>query len=191
MLNNKVTFGLENLHIAFKLTDGPTWDTPIAIPGIVRFAPTPEGQQSKFYADNVAYYVVDSNNGYAAELELALIPDVVLAQMLGWDIDDNGALVEIADGIPTRFALMSQVQGDARNRRFVYYDCQAARPSKEEKTKTESIEPNPDMLPLTIFPIDVDDLEIVKAVMELSDTNATAFNAFFDAVYTPTFTPVS
>lgn len=162
-----------------------SWGLPIAIPGAVSFKPKPEGKESKFYADNSSYFVVTSNNGYTADLEIALIPDSVLAEMLGWEIDANGMLIEIADALPKKFALMGQIEGDAKNRRFVYWDCQASRPSKEEKTKGENIEPNTDVLSLTIFPIEIGGKNVVKGVLELSDTNAAAYNAFFDAVTVP------
>jgi len=184
MSKNKVTFGLEKVHIAFVAEDG--WETPVPIPGAVGWSPEPQGESSTFYADNTAYFVVNSNNGYTGELEMALIPDAILAEMLGWEIDSNGALIEISNAIPKKFALLGQVQGDAKNRRFVYYDCLASRPSKELTTKGESVEVTADTLSVTISPIDIDGKMIVKADMELSDTNATAFNGFFGAVYTPT-----
>lgn len=188
-MSNKVTFGLENVHVAFAGATG--YGTPTAIPGAVRFTPSPEGDEVKYYADNVPYFVYTVNNGYKGELEMALVPDAILAEMLGWPIDDNGALIEIDDGTPTKFALMGQVQGDAKNRRFVYYDCQAARPSKEHKTKAETIEPAADTLVLTILPVDMDvDGEtrgVVKGTLELSDTNTAVYNAFFGSVYTPAF----
>ena len=100
----------------------PSWKTPVAIPGAVRWTPTTVGEASTFFADNTAYFVVTSNNGYTGELEMALVPDAVLAEMLGWVIDENGMLVEVSDGIAKKFALIGQVQGDQKNRRFVYYD---------------------------------------------------------------------
>lgn len=42
-----------------------------------------EGDQEVFYADNVAYYTANSNAGYSGELEMASIPNDVLAWMLG------------------------------------------------------------------------------------------------------------
>ncbi len=33
-------------------------------------------------------------------LTMANLPDEILARMLGWEIDDNGMLVEVADGEP-------------------------------------------------------------------------------------------
>lgn len=192
MSQNKVTFGLEKVHIAFfddQATDQPAWKTPVAIPGAVRWTPTAVGEASTFYADNTAYFAVTANNGYTGELEMANVPDAVLAEMLGWEIDENGALIEIADAIPKHFALMGQVQGDKRNRRFVYYDCVASRPAKERTTKNESITPTTDVLNLTISPIEIDDKMIVKGDLELSDTNQAAYNGFFSAVYTPSFAP--
>lgn len=167
-------------------TSGTTsWGTPISIPGAVGWKPKAEGKDSTFYADNQQYYVTTSNNGYTGDLEMALVPDSVLAEMLGWQIDSNGMLVEIADGAAKEFALLGQVEGDEKNRRFVYYNCKASRPAKENKTKGESIEPATDTLSLTITPLEVGGKFIVKGTMELSATNVTAYNTFFNAVTLP------
>ena len=163
------------------------WGIPVHIPGAVRWTPTAQGQESTFYADNGPYFVITANNGYTGELEMALVPKAILAEMLGWEIDDNGMLVEISNATPKRFAMMGQIEGDAANGRFVYYDCQAARPSKEQKTKGETVEPNTDVLKLTVFPIEIDGREMVKGDLELSATNTAVYNGFFDAVYTPVF----
>lgn len=192
MSQNKVTFGLRNVHIAFmdeEAVEQPAWKSPVKIPGAVRWTPEAQGDSSTFYADDTAYFVVTANNGYTGELELANVPDATLAEMLGWSVDDNGMIVEVSDGLPKKFALIGEVQGDKRNRRFVYYDCQASRPAKERTTKSETIEPTTDVLSLTVAPIDIDGKMLVKGEIELSDTNATAYNGFFTSVYTPAFTP--
>lgn len=191
-MTNKVTYGLEQVHIAFRnkeATTQPAWETPIAIPGAVRWTPTAQGQSSTFYADNGPYFVITTNDGYTGELEMALVPDEILAKMLGWVIDDNGMLVEISDGTPKPFALLGQVLGDQRNRRFVYYDCTAQRPAKERTTKGETIEPSTDVLTMTVLPIEIDGRRVVKGDIELNDTNATVYNGFFGAVLKPTITP--
>lgn len=190
MSKNKVKFGLKNVHIAFMDTASetqPAWETPTKVPGAVSFTPEPEGESSPFYADDMIYYVATSNNGYTGELEMANLPDEVLARMFGWEVDDNGMLVEVADGKPEKFALMGEVQGDARNRRFVYYDVQATRPTSEKATKTESTDPNTDTLPVTMSPIEIGEKMVVKGDIELNETNQAAFDGFFDAVYTPVF----
>src|SRR5690606_29113049 len=187
---NKVTFGLEKVHIAFfddQAPQQPAWKTPVPIPGAVRFTPTAVGESTNFYADNTLYFSYTVNNGYTAELEMANVPDAVLAEMLGWEIDENGALIEVSDAIPKHFALMGQIQGDKRNRRFVFYDCVASRPAKERQTKAESITPNTDVLNLTISPIEIGGKMIVRGEMELNDSNSAVFNSFFNAVYVPDF----
>ena len=197
-MGNRVEFGLEQVHIAFldrEATTSPAWQTPIPIPGAVRFIPEPQGEESKFYADNGLYFTEVTNDGYVAELEVALFPDTVLAEMLGWLIDDNGMLVEIADGIPKEFALLAQMEGDQKPRRFVYYRCKASRPTKEIKSKGEGgVEVATDKLSMTILPIEVEiDTEkkrVVKGTLEKDETNAAVFDTFFGDVLLPTVTSV-
>jgi phi13 family phage major tail protein len=172
-------------------TDGTegnvSWGLPQAIPGAVNFSPDPEGEENIFYADNIPYFVVTSNNGYKADIEMALVTDAIMAEMLGWQIDDNGLLLEKSDGTPKKFALMGQIEGDDKNRRFVYYDCQASRPKLEHKTKEEKIEPQTSTLNLTIVPIEISTRKCVKGTLELTAGNAATYNAFFNAVYVPVF----
>lgn len=185
---NKVRFGLEQVHIAFRKEDvggEPSWDTPIAIPGAVNFSANPDGGESTFYADNTKYYTRRTNNGYTAELELALVPDEVLAEMLGWEIDSNGMLIEDAEAVPKEFALMAQVQGDVRNRRFVYYRCTASRPTQTHGTTTDTTTPTTETLALTILPLEVNGKKLVRGVIEPDGTNEAVYNGFFNAVLLP------
>lgn len=188
MSENKVTFGLEQVHIAF-IDDAnpvqPAWETPVPIPGAVRWTPTVVGESTPFYADNTVYFTFNVNNGYTGELEMANVPDAIKAKMLGWEIDSNGALIELSNAQPKPFALLGQVLGDKRNRRFVYYYCTASRPAKERTTTNESTTPATDVLNLTVSPVKISDKMVVKADMELSATNSSAYNAFFSAVTVP------
>lgn len=187
MSANKVKYGLEQVHIAFfsdeSTPENPSWDTPIPIKGAVSFSTSPEGEQSEFYADNTKYYTYTSNNGYTGELEVANIPDDILAEMLGMTIDSNGMLVESADDKPKEFALMGQIQGDQKNRRFVYYRCKASRPGQESSTTEASVTPNTDTVSLTILPLESN--KLIKGVIELNDTNQTVYDSFFDQVTLP------
>ena len=180
---NKVKFGLEQVHIAFKNADG--YETPQAIPGAVNLAMNPEGGETAFYADNRKYYSRFTNNGYSGTLEMALVPQDILAEMLGWEIDDKGILVEVADGQPKAFALLGQVLGDERNRRFVYYNCLASRPADNAATTTDTATPTTETLNITILPIDHNRKKIVKSVIERDVTNADIFDDWFDEVKLP------
>ena len=194
MSQNKVEFGLEQVHVAFideetSAEGSPAWVAPQAIPGAVSLTASPEGDTNDFYADNTKYYTSTTNNGYTGSVEFANIPDDVLAEMLGMTVDDNGMLVESTEDKQKEFALMGEVKGDTKNRRFLYYRCKAARPSQDSATSDTGETPDTDNLDITILPMKNGENMLVKAVLELSETNATAFDAFFDDVTLPTVTP--
>lgn len=183
MSDNKVKFGLSNVHIA-KITevDGQiTYGTPFAMPGARALKADPAGETTPFYADNIKYYVATSNQGYEGDLEIAMTPDEFLTQILGQVADTNGALFESADDVNARFALMGEIDGDVKKRRFVYFDCTATRPSAEMNTVEESKEPQTDTISITMSPRSTD--KAIKAVIEPNETNTAVYNAFFDSVY--------
>lgn len=179
-------FGLEKVHIAFR-DDKNEYETPEAVPGAVNLSLSAEGDESTFYADNIAYFSMTTNNGYAGDLEMALLPDSILAKALGWEVDNNGMLVEIADGIQREFALLFEVKGNVKNKRYVYYNCKASRPTAEHGTKTESVEPNTQTLSLIVTPIEIGGKMITKGGLELADTNKAQYESFFTEVLEPNF----
>lgn len=180
---NKVKFGLSNVHIA-KITevDGSIiYGTPFAMPGAKSLTADPEGDTTKFYADNIVYYIANSNQGYSGELELAMLVEQFFTEILGQQKDANGALFESADDINARFALMGEIEGDARKRRFVYFDCTATRPSAEMNTIEESKEPQTDKVSITMAARNTD--KAIKAVIEPTEENKAVYDTFFEKVY--------
>lgn len=196
-MENKVTFGLINVHIAFtkvEVLEGgkPEYETPLAIPGAVSWTPEAEIRDYKFYADNGIYYSTFSDNGYKGDLEMAKFPDTILASMFGWVIDKIGGLVELADGKHRNFALLAEIEGDVRNRRLVYYDCSGGKPSQSHQTTQEGIEVQTQKMPLVIMPLNVkfgeETRKVTKYAIEKDDSKpaaVTAYNDFFKSVYVP------
>lgn len=183
MSDNKVKFGLSNVHIA-KITeeDGEiTYGTPFAMPGARSLTADPEGETTPFYADNIKYYIATSNQGYTGDLEIAMLVKEFFTQILGQEEDTNGALFESADDVTARFALMGEIDGDVKKRRFVYFDCTATRPSAEMNTVEESKEPQSDTVSITMSPRSTD--RAIKAVIEPNETNQAVYNTFFTKVY--------
>lgn len=193
MSANKVKFGIEDAHVAFvdeaTATEGsPAWDAPQAVNGAVSLTMNPEGDTNDFYADNTKYYTSNTNNGYTGTLEVANVPDEIIAEMLGMTVDTNGMLVESTEDKQKEFALMGEIKGDAKDRRFVYYRCKAARPSQDSTTTDTGETPDTDSLEVTVLPIENGDKKLVKGVLELNDTNQDVFDAFFNEVILPDHT---
>ena len=183
MPDNKVKFGLSNVHIAkITETDGEiTYGTPFAMPGARSLTADPEGETTPFYADNIKYYIATSNQGYTGDLEIAMLVKEFFTQILGQEEDTNGALFESADDVTARFALMGEIDGDVKKRRFVYFDCTATRPSAEMNTVEESKEPQTDTVSITMSPRSTD--KAIKAVIEPNETNQAVYDTFFKKVY--------
>lgn len=181
--NNKVLYGIEQCYVAkITETDGEiTYGTPFPMPGAVGLNFDPEGEETPFYADNVKYFIASSNQGYSGDLEIATTPEQFLKEILGRTADTNGAIFENADDKTARFALMFQGQGDSKNRRWVFFDCTATRPSRENNTKEESIEVGTETMTITMSPRSTD--RAVMAYIEPNDTNEDIYNSFFTKVY--------
>ena len=188
-MGNKVKFGLEKVHIApldEEAEEQPGWETPEEVPGAVSFSISPEGDETEFYADNTKYFIHETNDGYEGDIEMAKIPDEMLATILGMEIDDNGMLIETVDDDPKEFALMFEVSGDERDRRTVLYRCQAGRPDQEANTNEGSVDPQTDTLPITVMPVDEGEHEgLVKGVIEKDEENEQVYEEFFDEVTLP------
>ena len=169
------------------VTDGTTgYGEPKPVPGAVTFSTSPEGDENTFYADNTKYYISNTNNGYTGDLEVAKIPKDVLAEMVGMIIDNDGSLVEDADGEQKEFALMGQYLEDEDEGRFVYYRCKAARPGQDNSTTDSGVTPDTETSTITMLPYEYNDKKIVKKTVEKS-VNESVYNNFFDAVSMPNF----
>ena len=96
MAKDKVKFGIKNVHIFPQLTDAPTFGPVIDVPGAVSLSLDPQGEISKFYADNIVYYQTSSNNGYEGEVEVALIPDEIYEKIFNYVKDKDNVYTEDA-----------------------------------------------------------------------------------------------
>jgi len=132
----------------------------------------------------VNYFSTSANQGYEGDLEIALCPEQFKTDILGEVKDSNGALIEDSNVVPSEFALGFEIQGDQKARRTWMYQCSVTRPDVSSTTKEASIEPQTDSLAIKAKPRTTD--QKVKAVLELSDSNETVYNGFFDKVYEAT-----
>lgn len=186
---NKIKYGIKNVTLfpATIAADGSaTYGEPIPVPGAVSLSLDQQGETTPFYADNIVYYTSVANNGYEGDLEVAKIPDAVLAGILGYVEDTNKVLIEDANAAVVHFALAFQFEGDVHAKRHILYNCTMNRPSVAGSTKEESIEPQTETVTITATTIynATLDKDIVKASATQADS-ATQYAAWFTTAYQP------
>lgn len=190
MSENKIKFGLKNVHyaIATIAADGSaTYGTPVAFPGAVSLSMDAQGDMTKFYADNIVYWIGNGNSGYEGSLEVARVIDSFKKDVLRYIKDSKDVFVEDANAEAVHFALLFQFEGDVKATKHVLYNCTATRPAASGSTKEESITPQTETLNLSatsIYNASLD-TDIVKSEAT-ADSDATTYAGWNSAVYLPT-----
>ena len=185
--SNKVKYNLKNAHYALLTVaeDGTvTYGTPVSLPGSVSLSLDANGEPENFYADGIAYYVINNNMGYEGDLELALIPESFRTDILNEKLDSKGVLIENSDVELNSFALLFEFDGDVKHIRHVMYNCSASRPGIEGKTNEDTKEVQTETLTIKATPLSSG---IVKAKTG-NTTDETIYNDWYKTVYMPTDT---
>ena len=185
-----VKFGLSNAYYAIYDDTAGTYGTPKPLKGAVSLSISREGDENTFYADNIAYYTINSNAGYSGDLEIALLDDDMRVDLLGQQKDAKGVLLESSDDVPSTFALLYEVQGNINTQRFVFYNCTLSRPETEANTKEDTVEPDTDTLEIRMISRSVefgtDTLNLVKGSVKDVDATKAVYDAWYTTVYLPT-----
>lgn len=190
MAENKVRFGLKNVHYAV-LTEGSTnvWATPVAVPGAVSLDLEANVASEDFYADNVAYYRTFANNGYNGTLEMAKISESMLADIWGIAAGTDNVIREYADAQPKPFALLFQIDGDADQELNVLYRClPSSKPTAGSQTTEDTATPVTQSFDFSALPLvtGADNQQgLIKARTGSATASATK-EAWFTAVNVPT-----
>ncbi|MDC2863866.1 major tail protein [Bacillus sp. BP-3] len=188
MNENKVTFGLKNVHYAtYEVKDSlVTFGSLIKMPGAVELTFDPRGDLIEFYADDMLYYSASNNQGYDGTLNIATIPEQFAIDALGEQLDaEDGVLNELADAKTKPFALLFEFDGDVNATRHVMYNCSASRPTLASKSKTNSAEPNTNELKFVSSPIELNGRRMVKT-KTTSKTTQAIYDNWYKKVYVKT-----
>lgn len=182
--NNKVKYNLKNAHYALLTIEEDRvvkYAAPVPLPGSVSLSLDANGEPENFYADGIAYYVINNNMGYDGDLELALIPESFRTDVLKEKLDAKGVLIEDADAELAQFALLFEFDGDVRHIRHVMYNCSASRPKIEGKTNEDKKEVQTETLTIKSTP-----LADGKVKAKTGDTtDSTVYDGWYKAVYLP------
>lgn len=184
--NNRVQMGLRQATIFPIVTmddnDVPTYGEPRNLPGSVTLSATPQGDTNTFYADDTAYYVSSSNQGYELTLEVARVPDWFLVDIMGFYITPEGSILEPSRDNSKEFALAFLVDGDQTNTPSMFFRLKPQRSETSHETKTETIEPQTETL--TLIASGIGRNAITKMVAaDIRDDDAAA--TWFDEAYLP------
>lgn len=142
-MGNKVQFNLKNVHYALVTNEVGVigFAPPVAVPGAVNLTLDQQGSVTPFYADGIVYYQAVANNGYAGDLEVARYPDQMLQEVWGFELNDDGVLLENSNVEPKAFALLYQIDGDVNEDFYCLYNCTGTRPGIGGSTNTDTKTP--------------------------------------------------
>lgn len=182
---NKVKYGLKNVHYALLTVDengAATYGKPTRIPGAVNLTMDAQGEANTFYADDMAYFVTETNDGYSGTLEVALIPDSFRTDVLNEALDENDqVLTENVNAATVPFALLFEFNGDQRAIRHVLYNCTCGRTSVSGATTTNTSEPTTETMNLTAAPLANGNTK----TRTTTNTPAISYNGWYDSVWQP------
>ena len=198
MANNKVKFGLKNVHYALVTetvaTDGTvssTYGDVKALAGAVSLSLSPSASKSVFRADNEDYYVSYGEGGYEGDLEVARVNENFLKDVLGYVEDDDKILVESSNAFKTvnYFALTFEFDGDQKAVKHCLYKCSASRPNIASQTTGEGGTTDPQTETLTITAVPRIDADKFIHLQTQDSTSTAVIEAWYSAIPVPTFTP--
>lgn len=185
---NKVTFGLKNVHVApvqsiAADTGVITYDKIFRFPGAMELTLDPKGESGTIDADDIAYHFMNSNEGYDGKLKVPHIIETFATKILGELKDpETGVMTELGDAEPTEFAIMFEFSGDKNKTRHVLYYCSASRPSNGSATK-KGITVNERELAFSASPRPLD--SVIKRSITSADSKE-VYDNWFNEVYEPT-----
>jgi phi13 family phage major tail protein len=189
---NKIKFGLKNVHYAvatetYDSTNGwvTTYGTVKTWAGAVSITLDPQGDNTKFYADDGVYAVLGNNQGYEGDFESALVPEDVETALLNRTLESTDKVIyETADdtNTVTYFALMFEFTGDDTGKRYVFYRCSLTRPSVASNTKSDSVDVQTESVTITATPRLGDGLVMSHTGDSTTDT---IYNGWYTTVYVP------
>jgi phi13 family phage major tail protein len=185
----KVRYGIENVYYALIKSTGE-FDTPKPLKGAVSLTLDAEGDSNKFYADDTAYAVFETNAGYTGTLTIASLEDDARADLLKEVKDANGGVYEQSDAKPAAFALLYKIKGNVCDQNFAFYNSTLTRPSLNANTTSDSTDPDTVELPISCIPLEMaigeETKKVTKYSMERTEANKTVYDAWFTTVQKPT-----
>lgn len=188
---NTYDHGFRKLAIAFYKTHGtdstdPTFDTPIDIPGDIKFGASDGSSTKKYYASDVTHMKVHGAKDITGSIDLyGELPVEFQKRALGRVVDANGHVNIIDGGKREPFAVLYQTQGDVEATDHVWYNAEVSKEiDVSEATDEAEVTPNTHTIPLSFAGENFSGTSRIKCSVKKSEST-TDFASFFTAVYIP------
>lgn len=196
MSENRVLFGLKNIHIAFvdKLitpndSTMPGWEDPVSLEGAVQFSLSSSGSANNVYGDDGIWHTF-TGNSQTGTLQI-WVPDwSIRARMLGDYVDEDGKYVE-TNKTGEHFAILGERTGNQSNERFVFYYCTAANAEVTYDTTQETPAPVAFQFSITASMLYFPPINITAMTSSVNkNISPSVYNNFFGAVVMPKALPI-
>lgn len=151
--NNKVEFGISQLHIGTYTVDSDgdvTMGSPYHQAGAVSLSLDSESDSNNFYADNVVYWSGYSDNGFTGTIEVAKFDSDFKTDFLGYVELADGGLASIKGAIKPNVYIAFQTEGDAESRKVILYNVALGSIQREFSTIEETKEPVTESIDITV-----------------------------------------
>lgn len=180
-----IVYGLRNTYYA-KLNKQftPDYADPVRIPGIVSLTLTSEDNHeiANTGSNNPAAFF-NTAHTYNGTLQFADLPIQFRQDILN-EVVKDGTVCEPIKGGTNEFALLFEIQGNARQRRYLFYRCRVWYPDIAADTIKNNVDVKGDSLPiLALSPLWHDPTPYVKCYIENKPETADIYNGWFNKVY--------
>ncbi len=139
----------------------------------------PKGERAEFYADDVAYFTKDANQGYEGEMTIADIPASFLKDCLGFTQDDNGRCLSTWTQFRRRSPLCSRCREIcSRDALCLRLPCLKADRVREQPSRDDRTDDGH-----TLFVAVPESSTHGQGVLVKTPENETAYSGFYTSVY--------
>ena len=139
----KVRTGVEGLHYAVILTDddssGLTYDTPVAVPGLITMNVNPNTNSATLYADNKAAVTYSSVGTIEVEVELDYLADEVIGILTGREVDGADHYITNINSAPYVGIMYKQTYDDGSESYIRLMKGKFKEPSHNSETQNDSV----------------------------------------------------
>lgn len=152
--NNKVEFGISNLHVGTYSVDSNgtvTLGAPYHQPGAVSLSLDPESDSSDFFADNIKYWSGYSDNGFSGTVKAARFNTEFKTRFLGYAALDGGGIGKVKTAIKPNVYLAFEADGDAEKRRVLLLNATLGEIKREFATIEDKKEPTTEELDVSVI----------------------------------------